>query len=88
MNPDSVVLELLAQWAKVPAGGLLPSHRLVADLHIDGDDYGMSLVPAIEKRLAIRPARREWERPTTVAELLELVRSHYAPAAASGQPSN
>ncbi len=88
MNPDAIVLDLLSRWCDVPDGGLLTSHRLVADLHLDGDDYGMSLVPAIEKRLRIRPARREWETPVTVGDLLALVRSHCSPAGGPEQPPN
>jgi hypothetical protein len=88
MSTDSLVLELLSQWCDVPAGGLLASHRLVADLHIDGDDYGMSLVPAIKKCLGIQPSRQEWECVVTVADLLAVVRSHCPPDPMPGQPSN
>jgi hypothetical protein len=28
---------------------------------MDGDDYGMSLVPEIKKELGINPKRQEWE---------------------------
>jgi acyl carrier protein len=88
MSTDTLVFELLSQWCDVPAGGLQPSHRLVADLHIDGDDYGMSLVPAIKKRLGIQSSRQEWERVVTVADLLAVVHSHCPPDAMPGQPSN
>ena len=70
MKPtQDVVYELLELIATVPAGGILPTHELVRDLKVDGDDYGMWLVPELKKRLGINATRREWEI-RTVAELL------------------
>jgi acyl carrier protein len=73
-----LVLSLLEKWVDVPPGGIRPEHRLVRDLKIDGDDYGMSLVPEIKKRLGINPKRQEWEVITTVGQLLDMVERHVA----------
>jgi len=72
-----LVLTLLKKWADVPPGGIRPEHRLVHDLKVDGDDYGMSLVPELKKRLGINPKRQEWE-VTTVGQLLDVVERHVA----------
>jgi len=74
-QPHDLVLELLQRIAVVPPGGIRPDHELVRDLQVDGDDYGMWLVPQLKKRLGIKPQRREWEI-RTVAELLAVVDRH------------
>jgi hypothetical protein len=72
----SVVLSLLAKWSCVPAGGVRPEHHLVKDLRMDGDDYGMSFVPELNRRLGIKPTRQDWEHIATVADVLALVDRH------------
>ncbi len=77
MSPEeSVIREFIAQLAAVPAGALRSDQRLVADLKIDGDDYGMWLVPELQKRFSIRPSIAEWESAPTVGELIALVERH------------
>ena len=71
-----LVLALLDKWGTVPESGLHLDHYLLHDLQVDGDDYAMSLVPEIERTLAIKPTRREWEQVTTVQQLLDLVDRH------------
>jgi len=86
-QPRDLVLELLERIAVLPAGGIRPDHDLVRDLQVDGDDYGMWLVPELKKRLGIKPTREEWEI-RTVAELLAVVDRHAGRAAtAYGSPS-
>ncbi len=86
-QPRDLVLELLERIAVVPAGGIRPDHDMVRDLQVDGDDYGMWLVPELKKRLGIKPTRQEWE-VRTVAELLAVVDRHAARAATThGSPS-
>ncbi len=71
------VVSTLARWgAAAPAGGILPQHRLIRDLHMDGDDLGMSVVLEINKHFGIKPRRQEWETLETVGELLDLVARH------------
>ena len=79
-QPRDLVLELLKSVAVVPADGIRPDHDLVRDLKVDGDDYGMWLVPELKKRLGIKPTRQEWEI-RTVAELLAVVDRHAGRAA-------
>ena len=83
-----LVLRLLQDWAQdVPPGGIRPEHDIARDLKVDGDDYGMSLVPAIEQRLGIKPTYHEWE-VSTVGELLQVVERHIArQGGSSGQAS-
>jgi hypothetical protein len=78
-----LVLSLLEKWGHVPPGGIRPEHHMVHDLKVDGDDYGMSLVPEIKKRLGISPKRQEWE-VATVGELLALVEQHMARKGSEG----
>jgi len=78
-----LVYELLKRIAHVPEGGIRVDHELVQDLHVDGDDYGMWMVPELQRRLGIKPQRREWEI-RTVAELLAVVDRHTERATASG----
>ena len=56
------------------------------DLQVDGDDYGMWLVPQLKKRLGIKPQRQEWEI-RTVAELLAVVDRHVARTPKTNEPS-
>ena len=86
-QPRDLVLELLQRLADVPPGGILPNHELVRDLKVDGDDYGMWLVPQLNKRLGIKPQRREWEI-RTVAELLAVVDRHAPRASTTNEPSS
>jgi len=87
-QPRDLVYELLQRIAlAVPPDGIRPDHELVRDLHIDGDDYGMWLVPELQKRLAIKPRRQEWEIGT-VAELLDVVDRHTDRAATTNGPSS
>ena len=81
-QPRDLVLELLGRITTVPADGIRPDHELVRDLKVDGDDYGMWLVPELTKRLGIRPPRQEWQI-RTVAELLAVVDRHAERAAAT-----
>jgi len=79
-----LILQLLEKWAcAVPPGGIRPEHRLVHDLKMDGDDYGMSLVPELEKQFGIRPSRQEWEI-ATVGELLDVIDRHLGQTSGSG----
>ena len=84
-QPRDLVLELLERIATAPAGGIRPDHDLVRDLKVDGDDYGMWLVPELKKRLGIKPTRQEWEI-RTVAELLTVVDRHAGRAATTLSP--
>jgi hypothetical protein len=74
-QPRDLVYDLLQRIAVVPPDGIRPNHELVRDLHVDGDDYGMWLVPELKKRLGIKPRRQEWEI-RTVADLLDVVHRH------------
>jgi hypothetical protein len=87
IQPRDLVLELLQRIAVVPPDGIRPEHELVRDLRVDGDDYGMWLVPELKNRLAIKPRRQEWEI-RTVAELLQVVERHAEPAATTNGPSS
>ena len=86
-QPRDVVYELLQRIAVVPPDGIRPDHHLVRDLHVDGDDYGMWLVPELKKRLGIKPRRQEWEIGT-VAELLAVVDRHARSAAMTNGASS
>lgn len=76
MSPDDIVVALLLEEIGPPDMAIQRGSRLVADLHLDGDDYGMHLVPALEKRFAIKPSREEWSSVITVADLVQLVSRH------------
>ncbi len=86
-QPRDLVYELLQRIAVVPPDGIRPDHHLVRDLHVDGDDYGMWLVPELRKRLGIKPLRQEWEIGT-VAELLAVVDRHAQGTAATNGASS
>ena len=86
-QPRDLVYELLQRIAVVPPDGIRPDHELVRDLCVDGDDYGMWLVPELKKRLGIKPRRQEWEI-RTVAELLQVVDRHTERAATTNGPSS
>jgi hypothetical protein len=81
------VLQLLGRIAVIPPGGIRLDHELVRDLHVDGDDYGMWLVPELKKQLGIKPPRQEWEI-RTVAELLAVVDRHAGGAATTSGGSS
>jgi hypothetical protein len=72
------VLALVQKWAGVvPPGGIRAEHYLIDDLEMDGDDYGMSLVPELERHFGISPKYKEWEIET-VGQLLEVIDRHVA----------
>jgi acyl carrier protein len=81
---QELVLALLDKWGNVPEGGIRLDHYLLDDLKVDGDDYAMSLVPAIQKSLGIKPTRREWEQVATVQQLLDLVERHVTQKGSEG----
>ncbi len=72
----SVVLEVVASYSAVPPGGVRPHHLLVADLHMDGDDYAMGVVPELERRLSFKARVAEWEQVYTVQDVLTLVKRY------------
>ena len=79
----ALVLSLLEKWGDLPQEDIRPEHHIAHDLKVDGDDYGMSLVPEIKKRLGINPKRQEWE-VATVGELLAVVERHVARKGSEG----
>jgi acyl carrier protein len=70
------VFSLLADWSDPPPGGVQPQHRLVQDLRMDGDDFGMTVVRRLNQHFGIKPKRQEWETIETVADLLTLLDRH------------
>jgi acyl carrier protein len=46
---------------------------LVDDLGMDGDDYGMELVPRLAQLFDIHPPREQWENVHTVTDLINVV---------------
>ena len=78
MSPEQTVLKLLHEELCPPDVAIREEGRLVADLHLDGDDYGMHLVPALERALDIKPAIEEWESIITVGDLIRLASRHVA----------
>jgi len=77
MKPEAVVREALASYLLVPPEALRSEQRLVADLHLDGDDYGMGVVREIQKRLGFKAPHREWEQVVTVGDLIAIARQHH-----------
>jgi acyl carrier protein len=75
---ESLVRELLAHLLSVSPESLRLGQRLATDLRLDGDDYGMWLVPEVQKRLSIRPSLSEWESVFTVGDLIAVVERHVA----------
>lgn len=75
-DPKSVVYELLAEMTSKPVSYIRDDQRLVKDLRVDGDDYGMWFVKEVEKRLNIKPSIEEWSQVRTVADILSIVRQH------------
>ena len=73
---EDLVRELLGHLLRIPPESLRPEQRLARDLRLDGDDYGMWLVPELQKRLRIRPSISEWNSVSTVGELVALMERH------------
>lgn len=79
-DSKSLVYDLLARIGSKPKSTIRDDHRLVQDLRINGDDYGMWLVKELEKRLGIKPSIDEWSRAETVSDILKIVSQHAKPS--------
>jgi acyl carrier protein len=76
MDHKSVIYTLLERYTKRPRGTISDSDRLVHDLEMDGDDYGMDFVPKLQSELGFKAARKEWEQVITVGDVVRLVERH------------
>jgi acyl carrier protein len=76
MDRKSVVYELLVKWGDKPLSDIRDTDRMRDDIAMDGDDYGMSFVPALEKRLGFRASDAKWNRVVTVADVLDIVQRY------------
>ena len=72
-----VVYNVVAAYVATPLVELRPDHRLLADLQLDGDDYGMGIVPEIQKLLKFTAPREEWERVVTIQDVLDIGQRHF-----------
>ena len=73
MDLRAIVYELLERWGNKPRSEIKDTDRILDDLHMDGDDYGMSFVPELQKRVGFNASRRDWECVVTVADVINLV---------------
>jgi acyl carrier protein len=73
---ETTIYAMIASWTRLPPAALKAGDRLLQDLRLDGDDYGMSLVPELERRFGIKPTIAEWESIHTVQDVVDLVRPH------------
>lgn len=76
MHPNTVVLQILARYSDRPQSAIMAEDRLAEDLKMDGDDFGMSVVPQIQAALDFKAPKSEWENVLTVADVLHLVDRH------------
>jgi acyl carrier protein len=76
MDRRAVVYELLERWGNKPAASIRETDRILDDISMDGDDYGMSFVPELQERLGFKASRKEWETIVTVGDLVRLVEQH------------
>lgn len=85
MDRRAIVYELLERWGNKARGQISDTDRLLNDIRMDGDDYGMSFVPELEKRLGFRASRGEWEAVVTVADILNLLERYIGERGRTGQ---
>ncbi len=71
-----VVIELLSRIAAKSPEKISLDDRLVDDLQIDGDDFGMWFVRAVRDGFHISPSLAEWEKVTRVRDVIALVERH------------
>lgn len=76
MDPRSVVFELLERWGNKPRILISDTDLILDDLRMHGDDYGMSFIPELQKRLRFEAPRTDWETVLTVANVLRVVDRH------------
>ena len=74
----SAVKEALARELGVTASNVDMEKHLHYELHLDGDDFGMSLVPALQKRFQIKPTRQEWGTVACGRDIVALIERHLA----------
>lgn len=72
----SVVSELLEKWGDKPRADINESDRLVEDIHIDGDDFAMNLLPTLHARLGFKAPTERWNTVITVGDVLRIVEEH------------
>src|SRR5512143_4137527 len=75
-DPSAAVYTLLEEITLRPRSDLRGSVRLGRDLQVDRETYSLRLIPALERRLGIRPSQLEWGQVQTVQDLLTLAQAH------------
>jgi hypothetical protein len=79
MDLRAIVYELLERWGSKPSGEIKDTDRILDDIRMDGDDYGMSFMPELQRRLGFKASRRDWECVVTVADVMNLVERNVDP---------
>ncbi len=70
---QEVVLSKLAEILARPMDTIALDHSLDDDLHLDPDDFGLWLVPNVQKFLGVRVPNKEWRKISTVRQTCELL---------------
>jgi acyl carrier protein len=68
-----VVIGCIADLVDIDRTAVRLDALLVDDLGLDGDDYGMVLVPRLTQLFDIHPPRERWENVHTVTDLINVV---------------
>jgi hypothetical protein len=75
-DTKSLVYALLAKIGVKPHSEIREEDRLLQDLRVGGDDYGMWFVKEVERQLSMKAPLEEWNRVQTVKDILNIVNRH------------
>lgn len=80
MDPRQLLVELLCESCEVTPDAIADGSRLRDDLHLDGDDYGLRIVPELERRLQFEAPLAAWNQVRTVGDMLRVVNEFMPPS--------
>ena len=73
VDARTLVIEKLADTCLIPAPSITDDSRLIEDLQLDSDDFGMTVVPELEKELGFEAPVAAWEEVRTVGDMLRVI---------------
>lgn len=76
VDARALVIEKLADMCLIRAPSITDDSRLIEDLQLDSDDFGMTVVPELEKELGFEAPVAAWEEVRTVGDMLRVIAAY------------
>jgi hypothetical protein len=69
---EQLVLEGIVDVTRTNRGEINRTDRILEDLRMDGDDFSLVFVPAIESQLGVKTKPADWTNAYTVQDVIDV----------------